>query len=248
MQSTFRRGPKDPRDNVLHVAVAPEVDYAVVARLIGDRTRAAFLDALMDTRPRSLTELARVADVAPGTASAHLSKLVDGRLLTTTRRGRGRYFELAGPRVAAAVEALALIAPPRPIRSLRDASIGEALASARTCYDHLAGRLGVRLTDVLLADRVLARNGEDFTLTRRGRSRLEAFGLDLAALERGRRPLTRVCLDWTERRPHLAGALGAAMAAELFERGWLVRTGRGRAVRLASSGQEGLSEAFGLRL
>jgi DNA-binding transcriptional ArsR family regulator len=228
------------------MAGALEVEYAAVARLIGDRTRAAFLDVLMDTPPRSLTELARKAGVTPATASVHLSKLVDGGLVTSTRRGRNRHFELAGPSVAAALEALSLVAPPRPIRSLREASIREALLAARTCYDHIAGQLGVRLTDALLADGILARNGEGFVLTTKGRARFEEFGLDIPKLERKRRPLARACLDWTERRHHLAGALGAALAAELFHRRWVVRSGHGRAVRLTAAGTRELADEFGL--
>ena len=228
------------------MAVATDAEYANVARLIGDRTRSTFLDSLMDTRPRSLSELARLAGVTPATASVHLSKLVDGRLVKTTKNGRRRYFELAGPSVATALEALSLIAPPRPTRSLAAASVHERLAAARTCYDHLAGRLGVRVTNALLADGLLAGGGEGFTVTVAGRSRFAAFGIDVAALERSRRPLTRACLDWTERRHHLAGALGAALTAELFERGWLVRSGRGRAVQLTPTGRVGLAEELGL--
>jgi DNA-binding transcriptional ArsR family regulator len=228
------------------MAHAAELEFATVARLIGDRTRSTFLDALMDTPRRSLSELARAAGVTPATASVHLSKLVDGRLVTATKRGRGRYFELAGPGVAEVLESLALLSPARPVRSLRDASVREALATARSCYDHLAGRLGVRLTDALLAEGLLARNGEAFKVTSKGRSRFIAFGIDVTTLERSRRPLARACLDWTERRHHLAGSLGAALIADLFKRGWLVRSGRGRAVRLTLAGREGLAEKFGL--
>src|SRR5438132_833071 len=166
-----------------------DVDLAQVAGLIGDRTRASFLEALMDDQPRSLTELSRLAQVAPATASAHLAKLVEGRLLTARKQGRHRYFRLAGPEVAAAIEALSLIAPSRTVRSLRDAVAGEALTAARSCYDHLAGRLGVRLTEALLEQGLLAPNGDGFALTSKGRKQLAAFGLDVAALERARRPL-----------------------------------------------------------
>lgn len=227
------------------MAAVAEVDYAAVARLIGDRTRSTFLDALMDAPPRSLSELARLADVRPSTASVHLSKLVEARLITATKCGRRRYFALAGPNVADALEALSLIAPLRAARSLREASVREALAAARTCYDHLAGRLGVRLTDALVAEGLLGRNGEAFNLTGKGRSRFAAFGIDIATLDRSPRPLTRACLHWTERRHHLAGALGAALTAELFERGWLVRSGRRRTVALTPAGQVGLIDEFG---
>jgi DNA-binding transcriptional ArsR family regulator len=176
----------------------------------------------------------------------HLSKLVDAGLVRATTRGRRRYFELAGAHVAEALETLSLLASPRPVRSLRDASVREALAAARTCYDHLAGRLGVRLTDALVADGLLGHDGETFKLTPTGRRRFGAFGIDIGELECGTRPVTRACLDWTERRHHLAGALGAALAAELLGRGWLVRNGRGRAVRVTPAGRAALAAEFGL--
>jgi DNA-binding transcriptional ArsR family regulator len=228
------------------MTVGADPNFALVARLIGERTRAAFLDALMDTPPRSLSELARGAAVTPATASVHLSKLADAGLVRATTRGRRRYFELGGPSVAEALETLSLLAPPRPVRSLRDASLREALAAARTCYDHLAGRLGVRLADALVADGLLGHDGQAFELTATGRRRFGAFGIDVGELERGSRPLTRACLDWTERRHHLAGALGAALAAELLGRGWLVRSGGGRAVRLTPAGRTALADEFGL--
>jgi hypothetical protein len=151
--------------------------------------------------------------------------------------------------VATALEALSVIAPIRPARSLRAAATGQALAAARTCYDHLAGRLGVALMDALLANGWLTSEHADDTglaITTSGRERFEALGIDMSELERGRRPVARACLDWSERRHHLAGALGAALAQELFRRQWLQRRGGGRAVRLTPAGELILERELGI--
>ena len=215
-----------------------DVDIAAPASLIGDPTRAGFLLALTEQEALPASELARRAGVTNPTASTHLGKRVEAGLHEVERHGRHRYFRLADPAVAQALEALAVIAPPRPATSLRDADRIDGIRFARTCYDHLAGALGVSLLDGLCRARVLRRQGQDLELTPAGRRRLEALGVDL---EPSRRPLARLCLDWSERRYHLAGSLGAALTARLFELGWIERNGPGRAVRVAPQGQEGLA-------
>jgi DNA-binding transcriptional ArsR family regulator len=209
------------------------VDIAAPASLIGDRTRATFLIALTVNAALPLSELARLASVSNSTASIQLGKLVDAGLLTVERHGRHRYFRLVDPMVARAMEALAAIAPPRPGRPARE---GNGIRAARTCYDHLAGTLGVLLLDALKREEILEIVDSDVELTSAGRKRLEKIGV---ALEPTRRPLTRLCLDWSERRYHLAGALGAALTRRLFELRWIERS-TGRAVRVTANGRRGL--------
>jgi DNA-binding transcriptional ArsR family regulator len=207
------------------------VDIATPASLIGDRTRATFLIALTISDALPLSELARLAGVSNSTASIQLGKLVDAELLRVEHHGRHRYFRLADPHVAMALEALAKIAPPRPGWPARERN---GIRAARTCYDHLAGRLGVLLLDGLQREGILEVRDSEVELTLAGRTRLEQLGVDLTPT---RRPLTRLCLDWTERRYHLAGALGAAVTDRLFELGWIERTGTSRAVRVTRKGR-----------
>lgn len=216
------------------------------AALLADPTRAGFCLALLDGRAWTAGELARSAGVAASTASDHLTRLVRGGLLVEERQGRHRYVRLAGPAVAQLVEDLAARAPTpaAPPRTLRAASAGAALAYARTCYDHLAGRLGVLLYDALLARGVLDRTG-GLALTPAGTSWLADLGVPVEPLRAARRPLVRDCLDWTERRPHLAGALGAALCARLLDLGWTA-PGTGRSVRLTPTGRHALAEALAL--
>ncbi|MFF0187348.1 ArsR/SmtB family transcription factor [Streptomyces sp. NPDC005244] len=219
---------------------------AALAGLLADETRAAFLLALLDGRAWTAGELARQAGVAPSTASEHLGKLVAGGLLTEERQGRHRYVRLADARVAQLVEDLAAHAGPRPAerpRTLRESSAGSAMARGRTCYDHLAGRLGIALTDALTG-RGLLRQDTGFALTDAG---LRWFGGAGIPLERtGRRPLARACLDWTERRPHLAGTAGAALCRHALDAGWCVRIGSDRAVKVTPDGERAFAELLGI--
>jgi DNA-binding transcriptional ArsR family regulator len=224
---------------VVEVAEQPELtpvpdrDLAPIAALIGDPTRIAMLAALVEGRSLPAGDLARRAGVHPATASAHLRQLVDGGLVTVRAQGRHRYHELAGPRVAAAVEALAQLAPPAPVRSLRHARAARSLTEARTCYDHLAGRRGVQLRDRLLAAGALQPiDDRDHQLTATGCQLVAALGVDPEALRRARRIFARVCVDWTQRRPHLSGALPAALTTQFLRLGWLSRA-TGRSLRAA---------------
>ncbi|MFF4397858.1 ArsR/SmtB family transcription factor [Streptomyces sp. NPDC001480] len=218
---------------------------AALAGLIADETRAACLLALLDGRAWTAGELARHAGVAASTLSEHLSKLVAGGLLAEERQGRHRYVRLAGTRVAQLVEDLAAQVTPAARRphTLREAGAGSAMARGRTCYDHLAGRLGIAVTDALTA-RGLLQQETGFALTD---ASLEWFGSVGIGLERGgRRPLARACLDWTERRPHLAGVAGAALCRHTLDAGWCVRIGSERAVKVTPSGERALSELLGI--
>ncbi|MFG3254373.1 ArsR/SmtB family transcription factor [Streptomyces sp. NPDC048172] len=221
-------------------------DLAAVASLLADRTRATFCMALLDGRAWTATELARAAGVAAPTATGHLNLLVKGGLLSEVRQGRHRYVRLADPRVAEVIENLAALGPRRedvPPRSLSAASRNKALARARTCYDHLAGTVGVAVTDAMTGRGLLDWAG-GLRLTGDGAAWLDALGVALPASSR--RPAVRACLDWTERRPHLAGAVGAALCGHAFDAGWITRIGTTRAVALTDAGRAALHEHLGL--
>ncbi|WP_234445034.1 ArsR/SmtB family transcription factor [Streptomyces rimosus] len=227
---------------------AHSAGLARLAGLLADRTRAAFCLALLDGRAWTAGELAAYARVAPSSASEHLTRLTEGGLLVERRQGRHRYVQLASPRVAELLEVLTahLDPPAAPPRGLRAVNASAALVRGRTCYDHLAGRLGVALTDAMTERGLLDQDG-GFALTGAGRTWFaDALGTDAAALRAGRRPTARGCLDWTERRQHLAGVAGARLCAELLERAWVRRVGSGRAVRLTPAGAEALRALLGL--
>ena len=233
---------------------APGTDIVPVAALMADRARAAMLTALLDGRPLAAGELARVAGVSAATASAHLARLLDGGLVTVIRQGRHRYYQLAGRQVAAAIESLSYLSPALPVRSLRQSRQAAALADARTCYDHLAGRAGVALLDALLARGLLTAAGDaagavtelpEYEVTGAGEASLAEFGVDTGSLRRQRRRFAAACLDWTQRQPHLNGALGAAITARLLERGWLEPGPHRRSVRVTPAGRDGLAAIFG---
>jgi DNA-binding transcriptional ArsR family regulator len=212
------------------------------AGLLADETRARFCLALLDGRAWTAGELAGHAGVSPATATEHLHKLVAAGLLAEHRQGRHRYVRLADPRVAQLIEDLAAHLPPvsTPPGSLRAATASAALARGRTCYDHLAGRLGVAVADALEGAGLLSREA-GFSLTPSGIAWLSRLG----APRPSRRPLVRGCLDWTERREHLAGAAGAAICGHLLDNGWVTRIGTGRAVRVTNAGTKALTDLLG---
>ncbi|MFF8728430.1 ArsR/SmtB family transcription factor [Streptomyces sp. NPDC015171] len=236
MTAKGRRTTRDPQ----------AAGLAALAALLADETRAACLLALLDGRAWTAGELARHAGVAASTLSEHLDRLVAGGLLAQERQGRHRYVRLAGARTAQLVEDLAAqvpAAPRQPGRTLRESSARSAMARGRTCYDHLAGRLGIAVTDAL-TERGLLRQDTGFALTDAG---LAWFGTVGIALDRtARRPLARACLDWTERRPHLAGTAGAALCRYALDSGWCVRIGSERAVRVTAPGERALRELLGI--
>jgi DNA-binding transcriptional ArsR family regulator len=227
--------------------LSPE-SVARFAAMLADRSRAAMCLALMDGRAWTAGELARHAGIAAPTASEHLTQLVQAGLLAEERQGRHRYLRLAGPDVARLIEDLAVAAgQPAPTRSLRAVRAAEDLAAARTCYDHLAGALGVWLFDAMVAGGLLA-TADGLAITTAGRS----WFIDLAgpdALRPSRsRPLVRSCLDWTERKPHLAGALGAVLQRQLVARSWVRPAPGTRAVRVTAAGELALGELLGAEL
>lgn len=220
----------------------PDRDFGSVANLIGDPARAAMLAALADGRALPATELARRADVHPATASTHLRRLVEGGLIRVRAQGRHRYHEIVNPEVAAVLEAIAHVAPGAPVGSLDEQRVTTGLAEARTCYDHLAGRRGVQLRDRLLATRAIRRlDDRDHELTDRGQRLLITLGIELASVRASRRVFARCCVDWTDRRFHLAGALPAAITSTFIARGWLTR-GPGRSLRVADDYDDNLEK------
>jgi len=243
-----------------------DADIAQVAALLADGTRARIVLALSDGRALPASLLAAEAGVAPSTTSEHLQRLVDGGLVVVHPQGRHRYYRLRGPEVAGVIESLAQLAPPLEIRSLKEGTRAQALRRARTCYDHLAGELGVELFASLLAkggvvggdgthsyeggDR-LSSQGRDvaYRLTVRGRRLLGELGVALPPADLDGLTALRYCVDWTEQRHHLSGVVGRALAARLFELGWLERDDRRvRVVRVTPAGERGLADAFGARL
>ena len=231
--------------DVVTTTVDASPDLAALAAVLADRTRASFCLALMDGRAWTGGELARHAGVARSTASEHLDRLVSAGLVVHEHQGRHRYVRLADAQVAELIEYLAAHAPAQPTgpRSLRAASVGAAMARARTCYDHLAGTLGVDLADVL-TERGLLRRDDGWLVTPGGLDWLAGLGIDVDHVRGARRPFARPCLDWTERRPHLAGAAAAAVCQHLLETRWIERIGSGRAVRLTPAGRRGLTASL----
>jgi DNA-binding transcriptional ArsR family regulator len=226
---------------------------AEIAALIGDPARAGMLLALMDGRARPASELALEARIMPQTASGHLAKLVAAGLLEVRPEGRNRFYRLAGPAVAEAIEAIGAVAgtgaaPPAPASAAwrRDPD----LRFCRTCYDHLAGQVGMAVTDALTHEHVIEpAPGKDWRVTPDGEAFCRRVGIDIDAARdaaaAGRRHFARQCLDWSERRPHIAGAFGAAIAELFFRKGWAVRSRRGRTVTLTPDGRRALVRVFG---
>jgi DNA-binding transcriptional ArsR family regulator len=221
-------------------------NVAAVATLIADPARASMLSALLGDIALPAGELARLAKITPQTASTHLAKLVKGNLLTVTTLGRHRYFRLRDKNVTEVLESLALIAPATPTNSLNDSLERKAIQRARTCYDHLAGVLGVALTESFLDNGFIEHHGEVYEVTRAGESWFHSFGIDCLGLQQKRRAFARSCLDWSERKPHLAGALGAAVLERLLARKWILRVRDSRTVKVTDLGRQHFKNEFGL--
>ena len=241
-----------------------DADIAAVAEVLADRSRCRILLALGDGRALPASHLATEAGIAPSTASAHLGRLVDASMLIVEPHGRHRYYRLAGAHVADLIEAIARVAPPTKVQSLRDGTRAEAVRRARTCYDHLAGRLGVAIMEAFLSEEILTDAGAalgtprsqydrfaapgwdvSYELTDGGRLRLESVGIDCSAAPR--RPFVRYCVDWSEQRHHLAGVLGARVLSRAEDCRWIERRPGSRAVVLTELGAREMGSAFGLR-
>ncbi|WP_344681938.1 MULTISPECIES: helix-turn-helix domain-containing protein [Actinomycetes] len=234
------------RDGAVPVVEMRDRDFARIGAALAAPARARMLNLLMDGSVRPAGELARAAKVSPSTGSEHLAVLVETRLVTCTAQGRRRWYALAGPEVAEALEALGAVSEPTEVQSYAVSREAARLAEARLCYDHLAGRLGVALTDEWRRRGWLT--GDQLALTDRGAKGLSALDVDVCAAEAGRRPTTRACLDWTVRRSHLAGALGAAVATRFLDAEWVQKHRAGRGLTLTESGRGLLRDAWGLVL
>jgi DNA-binding transcriptional ArsR family regulator len=228
-----------------------QTPFTEIAALAGDPTRAGMLHALLDGRALTASELARVAGVTPQTASGHLARLSAAGLVRVAKQGRHRYHRLASPAVAQMMESIMQVAadarvPQRPI------SVGprdQALRAARTCYDHLAGTLAVRIADALVGAGHVELSDDSGLVTESGSELFRRLGINVEALgdgKRGARLLCRPCLDWTERRPHIAGRLGTALCAHCFAHGWIRRVEGTRAVSVTPHGRREFRAAFGV--
>jgi DNA-binding transcriptional ArsR family regulator len=226
-----------------------ETGLARIANLLADPARARMLKTLIDGTMRPAGELAYTANVSAQSASAHLAKLVDGGLLAFEAQGRHRYFRLASAEVADALEALgslgAALRPRAPRSVLPSKSVPVQFLQARTCYDHLAGEMAVRVCEAMLKARWLTAAGRDLRLTRLGEEKLGALGIDLGSARVSRRVFARACVDLTQRRPHVGRALGAALLELYCARGWVLRTRRSRVVTVTPKGDDAFQRVFG---
>ena len=219
---------------------------AEIATLVGDPARATMVSTLLDGRALTASELAFAARITPQTASSHLAKLTEAGLLSAIRHGRHRYFRLASPAVVKMIEGIVAVALDKRPRFRLLSRQARALNAARICYDHLAGRLSVDLTDFFVAREYVVLDDEVAEITTAGRHFFTELGVELPTQRSRGRQLCRLCLDWTERRPHIAGALGAAMTNRYFDLGWLERMKRGHAVIVTSLGRQSFREIFGI--
>ena len=230
-----------------------EEQFSQLASLVGEPARAKILWNLLDGRAFTATELSLLADVSPQSASMHLNKLTQAALLKVEHQGRHRYYALASREVAYAIEALASLLPTGQPKEKAVLLHNGHIKFCRSCYDHLAGKIGVAITDQLVANRLIlpATNKASpagYQLTPAGLQWFTQLGIDVAELKTQRRTFTRQCLDWSERRPHLAGSLGAALLSSLLKQGWLRKTRNSRALLVTGLGEKQLSESLGLAL
>jgi DNA-binding transcriptional ArsR family regulator len=222
---------------------------ATIGELIGDPARAAILITLLDKRARTAGELAFAGNISAQSASGHLSKLLDGGLLVVRKSGRHRYYSLSSAEVAHAIEALGAIATNSHSHDTSQPRISRDLYLARTCYDHLAGRIAVELAGNLQKAGVIRARGErDFELGPAGKRWFANLSIDVDELRHSRRCFARQCVDWTERRPHLAGVLGAALCSRFITAGWMARRRDTRALRITEQGQHEFRKRFGIAL
>jgi DNA-binding transcriptional ArsR family regulator len=226
--------------------MAEDSGIAAFGSLIADPVRASMLWALVDGRALPASELAARAGTSRSNASGHLARLVDSQLVSVARSGRHRYYRLAEPGVASALEAAAVVAQQPPPRSLREHDRRESIRFARSCYDHLAGTVAVAIAESLERQGAIVRDDDSYEITPAGHGLFLDLGVDLASATGRRRALARSCLDWSERRYHLAGAVGAALLSSTLDHGWFDRLPATRALRLTDTGRTTLNDLLGL--
>lgn len=218
-------------------------DFSQIGKALSAPARSAFINMLIDGSSRPAGELARSAGVSAATASEHLAVLVEAGLVTCQARGRQRFYSIANNSVASALEQLGLLCAPIPVNSYRQSREARDLANARFCYDHLAGRLGVALLTSMVDGSWITE--EAYAVTDEGHRKLQNLGIETKQLT-GKRALTRPCRDWTERKVHLAGALGAALGSTFLEREWVRRRPSGRGLDVTPSGSSTLREVWNI--
>lgn len=225
-----------------------EPSIAPLGALIAAPARATILSALFDGRALTASELAYAARITPQTASTHLAKLVEANLLIVERHGRFKYYKIASSDVADALEPLTHISPHKPVPERGKSKKVKQLRNARFCYDHLAGHLGVLVTDAMLDRSFLVAEGRDYELTEGGHSFCKALGIEPDKIRKQRRVFARQCLDWSERRPHLSGSLGAALSKAYVDHMWIIRAKEGRNVTVTDEGRSAFYQRLGVRL
>ncbi|MGO4950239.1 ArsR/SmtB family transcription factor [Paenibacillus sp. DRB1-1] len=223
-------------------------NVAMIASLVSEPSRAAILTALLDGRFHTASELAHMAGIKPQTASFHLAKMTEAQVVTVEKQGRHRYYGIQDPEVARVMESFLSIAPSVPIHSFKHASENEALRLARTCYDHVAGQLGVQLMSFFIQKGILSEDQDGLHITEQGEIFFTDFQIDLKKTRQKRRSFSHKCLDWSERRHHLAGALGSALLDRLFELNWIERLPTTRAIRVTADGKRGFKEIFSIEV
>ncbi|ASR49279.1 transcriptional regulator [Paenibacillus kribbensis] len=223
-------------------------NVAMIASLVSEPSRAAILTVLLDGRFHTASELAHMAGIKPQTASFHLAKMTDAQVVTVEKQGRHRYFGIQNPEVARVMESLLSIAPPVQIKSFKQASENEAIRLARTCYDHLAGHLGVQIMDSLINKGMLSEDQNGLYVTEKGEAFFADFQVNLTQIKQRRRSFSHKCLDWSERRHHLAGALGSALLDRLLTLHWIERLPTTRAIRITADGKRGFKEVFSIEI
>ncbi|MHB0862959.1 ArsR/SmtB family transcription factor [Paenibacillus sp. SEL3] len=223
-------------------------NVAMIASLVSEPSRAAILTALLDGRFHTASELAHMAGIKPQTASFHLAKMTEAHVVTVEKQGRHRYYGIQDPEVARVMESFLSIAPPVPIKSFKQASENEAIRLARTCYDHVAGQLGVQIMSFFMQRGILSEDQDGLHITDQGETFFTDFQIDLTKTRQKRRSFSHKCLDWSERRHHLAGALGSAILDRLFELHWIERLPTTRAIRITAEGKRGFKEIFSIEV
>lgn len=223
-------------------------NIASVASLLADSSRSAMIVLLMDGRYHPAGELAAAAAVTPQTASFHLSKMVETGIVLAEKHGRHRYYRIGRQEDAVIIEQILTLVKPVEVRSLRESEQMRTLRHARFCYDHLAGHVAVAIAESMVAHKYLDKEGMDFIITSNGETFLEGLGLNLNDLRKKRRAFSRCCLDWTERKFHLAGSLGHALTDRLFQLGWLIRHESGRGVHVTKEGEIAICRTFSINL
>jgi DNA-binding transcriptional ArsR family regulator len=225
-----------------------EDKFKEIASLIGDPTRATIMWALLDGRAFTATELAIVADTSPQNISMHLTKLVQADLLTVESQGRHKYYKFSRKEIAYAIEALANLIPPTTTKQDVNKENHSAIRHCRTCYDHLAGKVGVALTDSFLQQKLIIERGNVFELSSNGQDWFFELGIDIDELKQQRRSFLRPCLDWSERRHHIAGSLAAALLDKMLLSDWIRRTQNSRAIIITAKGKKEFYERFKLNI